>query len=526
MYYYRSYKKKKKGKTGKIIATILVLLLALVIVVVIKTLTYPFAKFETTDVTEELNYEVSEEAALRLTNAIRIPTISEDVTKESDNPFDLFKAYLPEAYPEVYKAMDTLSINKYGLLLHWKGEDPERNPILFLAHYDVVPVAGYGAGEDIYGSDVFRPGDAKKESVDEFQNTWSYPPFSGAVADGRVYGRGTLDVKSMLLAQLEAANTLLVDSFQPEQDIWFAYGFDEEIGGAEGAVKMAEYFKQNNIRFDAVYDEGSVVVAPGIAGISRPMVLVGVAEKGFCTVKITVKAMGGHSSMPPHKSSLVLASEIIKKLNSNQLPSQIIPPVASFLDHVGGSMDFVSRMAIANQWMLKMPLLKVLEKNPATNALVRTTTAVTMAKGSDASNVLSSTADISVNFRILTGESVEMVLEHVNNICADYDVDIQVESAREPSNLSSEDTRGFRAIKNSITKLYPEASVASYITLTATDAQKYETVSDNVYRLMPVLLNEYEQRTIHNENEYISLENYGKMISYFKDIMKTFETVE
>jgi len=183
-------------------------------------------------------------------------------------------------------------------------------------------------------------------------------------------------------------------------------------------------------------------------------------------------------------------------------------------------------MAIANQWLLETPLLKVLEKDPATNALVRTTTAVTMAKGSDAPNVLSATADVTVNFRILTGESVEKVVNHVKEICTGYDVDIRVESSREPSNLSSEKTRAFRAIRNSITKFYPEASVASYITLTATDAYKYETVSKNVYRIMPVYLNEYEQRTIHNENEHISLENYGRMIAYYKDIMVSFETVE
>lgn len=526
MYYYRSYKKKKKRKTGKIIAVIFALLLALVIVIAIKTLTYPFAKFEAPEITEEISTEVSDEVIERLAKAIQIPTISDDVAKTTDNPFDRFKAYLPEAYPAVYKALDTLSINKYGLLLHWKGKDPVRNPVLFLAHYDVVPVAGYESAEDWYGSDVFRPGDMKKSPIDNFQTTWDYPPFSGAVADGRVYGRGTLDVKSMLLAQLEAVNTLLVDSFQPEQDIWFAYGFDEEIGGEEGAVKMAEYFKEKNITFDAVYDEGSVVVAPGIAGISRPMALVGMAEKGFCTINITVKGMGGHSSMPPRKGSLVLAAEIIDKLNSNQLPAQIIPPVASFLDNIGGSMDFVSRMAIANQWLLKMPLLKVLEGNPATNALVRTTTAISMAKGSDAPNVLSSTATITVNFRILTGETVEDVVNHVKDICTGYDVDIEVQTAREPSNISSDETRAYQALKKTITRIYPEALVATYVTLTATDAQKYETVSDNVYRLMPVFLNEYEQRTIHNENEHISIENYGKMIAYYKDIMRTFETVD
>ena len=508
MYHYRDYRKKKKRRAGKIAATLFTLLLILLIVVVIKTLTYPFAKQEVSATTELVDYRATDEAIERLAHAIRIPTISEDVMKMADNPFDQFNVYLPEAFPEVYASMDTLTVNKYGLLFRWKGKDSSRHPILFLAHYDVVPVAGYESEDD------------------SLQLGWDYPPFSGAVANERLYGRGALDAKSMLTAQMEAATALLADSFMPEQDIWFAYGFDEETGGTEGAARMVEYFKQQHITFDAVYDEGSVVVAPGFAGIGHPLALVGVAEKGFCTLNITVRGMGGHSSMPPRKSSLVLAAEIIEKLNSKQLPAEITPPIASFLDRVGGGMNFMSRLTIANQWLLEKPLINVLENSRVTNALIRTTTAITMAKGSDAANVLSSFAGITVNFRILTGQTVEDVVNHVKHICAGYDVDIEVEMARQPSTPSSEDTPAFRAIKGSMAKLYPEAVVAAYIALTGTDAQKYEAVSSNVYRIMPVLIDEDEQRSIHNENEYISLENYGKMIAYYKDLMRTFETVE
>lgn len=526
MYHYRTYKKKKKSKAGTIILTIFLLIFVLIGVVVVKTLTYPFARFEAVDEAEPMTYTLPEDAARRLSKAIRIPTVSGDINRETDNPFDQFKAYLPEAFPAVYKSLDTLTVNKYGLLFHWKGKDDTRKPILFLAHYDVVSVRESEADEELFGEEIYRPADAAKPPVTDVQTRWDFPPFSGAVADGRIYGRGTVDVKGMLLAQLEAVNALLVDSFQPEQDIWFAYGFDEETGGMEGAARMAAYFKQNDIAFDAVYDEGSVVMAPGIAGTRRAIALVGLGEKGVCTMNITVKALGGHSSMPPYKSSLVLAAEIIEQLNTNQLPAQIIPPIQSFLDRIGGSMSFMSQMAIANQWLLKAPLLDMLGQNPSTNSLIRTTTAITMAKGSDYPNILSTTAGITVNFRILNGETVDMVVDHVKEICADYDVDIQVELAQEPSALSSEDTPAYRAIERSMAKIYPEASVVSFISPTASDARKYESVSNNVYRLIPICLNEFEQRTIHNTNEYISLENYKKMIYYFKDLMSGFETIE
>ena len=146
-----------------------------------------------------------------------------------------------------------------------------------------------------------------------------------------------------------------------------------------------------------------------------------------------------------------------------------------------------------------------------------------MARGSDAPNVMSSVAEVTVNFRILTGESVADVMDHVKKVCEGYDVDIEIVNSREPSGISPQDTRGFRILEESVGKLYPQARVTPYLTIGGTDAYKYQTVSSNIYRFMPVYLNEYEQRTIHNDNEYISLENFAGMIAHFKYLMRNFD---
>jgi Acetylornithine deacetylase/Succinyl-diaminopimelate desuccinylase and related deacylases len=521
-HYHQRRKKKKRGYVGKIFLSIVVLFVVFFLFIMIKTAVYPFAEKEYTDGIA-LPYELSEKSVKRLAGGIRIPTVSEYVNLTANNPFDRFKSYLPEVFPGVYSKMDTITINKYGLLLRWKGRNNTRRPILLLAHYDVVPVAGYNPLTTEPGEAIFRMNDAVKAPITIYQTNWTYPPFSGAVADGRIYGRGTLDDKGVLFSILEAADTLMAEGFQPEQDIWFAFGFDEEIGGTEGTVKMAEYFKSHNIDFDAVYDEGSVIIASGQAGIAEPLALVGLAEKGACTIRITVKGMGGHSSMPPKKSSLVYATEIIQKLNKEQMPLTLTPPISSFLDQAGGNMKFSARMAIANKWVMERVLLNSMSKTPATNALVRTTTAISMAKGSNAPNVLASSAEIVVNFRILTGNTVDMVVKHVRKICEGYDVDIDISGAREPSTLSPENAHGYKLIRRIIPRLYPEAMVAPYISIVSTGAYEYGSVSKNIYRFVPVYLNEYEQRTLHNENEYISLENYAKMIAYFKELMRSYQ---
>lgn len=509
-------------KIGWIILAIIVIT---AITVLVKTVSYPFAKDNNRKAVPGAKPHLTDKSIARLAGGIRIPTVSnEDYSATHFAPFDSFKIYLQEVYPLIYNSLDTLTINNYGLVFHWKGKNSSLKPILFLSHYDVVPVTGYDPTSIQETDIIFNPDEPALPPIDSIQKQWQYPPFSGAVANGRIYGRGTLDMKGMLFSILEAADSLLEEGFQPEQDIWFAFGHDEEVGGRQGAIHIANYFKNKDLQFDAVYDEGGIIAAPRSAmeSIDKPLALVGTGEKGLLTLRIKVYGLGGHSSMPPEKSSLVNAADIIERLNNNQMPARIIPPIASFLKETGGFMNFPSRAAIANQWLMESLLIRSLSSSPASNALVRTTTAISMAKGSDAPNVLASVAEITVNFRILQGDSVASVIDHVKKLCEGYETEIENMSAREPSGLSTEDTKGFQIIQETLPAYYPDANISSYITIGGTDAYKYQSVSNNIYRFMPVCLNQYEQRTIHNENEYISLENYKNMISYFKSIMQNY----
>lgn len=512
-------------KAKQMMILLLSLLIVLVLVVLVRTMTHDFGKVEKQVLTENIETLPSEKAIERFVGGIRIPTVSNEVYEETNfKPFDEFKAYLPSVYPQIYQTMDTATVNTYGMLLRWKGKDSTLKPLLFLSHYDVVPVVGYDPTRMDIEELVFRPDDRLSPSIDSISTRWDFGPFSGAVANGRIYGRGTLDMKCMLFSLLEAADELIAKGFQPERDIWFAFGHDEEVSGRQGAVKIANYFREKGITFEAVYDEGGIIASPGSAmdAVQKPLGLVGIGEKGFLTLRLNVHGVGGHSSMPPAKSSLIYAAELIDKLNTAQMPARIISPIASFLNNVGGEMNFTARMAIANQWLLKPVLLNNFTSSPTSNALVRTTTAVTMAKGSDAPNVMASVAEIIVNFRLLPGDSIDDVMKHVTEICKGYDVTIEVMSEREASGLSPENVRGFEIIKEKVAQIYPEAIVSSYITIGGTDAYKYQIVSDHIYRFMPIYLNLYEQRTIHNENEHISLENYGKMIWYWKEVMSTY----
>jgi carboxypeptidase PM20D1 len=508
------------GSLKRSFIVLFILLVVLIIIILVKTAHYPFVK----NTAAQSNYIITDTSTAelqRFAGGIRIPTVSNaNYSQTNFKPFDDFKTYLRKTFPLAYQTMDTVTINNYGLVFRWKGKEASQYPILFLSHYDVVPVNGYDASSDTNKAIIFNINDHPADPINAVQKDWAYPPFSGAIANGRIYGRGTIDMKCMLFGIMEASTQLISKGFQPNRDIYFAFGNDEEVGGANGAGKIAAYFKANNLRFDAVYDEGGIVTAPGIAGIKKPIALIGTAEKGVLTLRIKVKGTGGHSSMPPRNSSLVQAAEIIQRLDEDQLKPDIIPPVQNFLKNVGGEMSFVSQMGIANQWLLKPLLLKTLTNSPNTNALVRTTTAVTMAKGSDAENVLPTISEVTVNFRLLPGTTIAEVVDHVKKICKPYDTEIDTLSAREASGISPTFLNGYSNMTKNIERLYPSAIITPYLTIAATDAYKYQIVSRKIYRFLPLEINEYEQKIIHGYNEYISIENYRKMIDYFKGMME------
>lgn len=503
--------KKERNTLKRIGRSLAAVLAVLIVIVAVKTAAHRFPKAEVVPGTAA-SYVPSARAVERLSGGLRIPTVSvRHFDSTNSAPFDAFKRYIYESYPALCAATDTSTVNGYGMLFRWRGKDAALNPVLLLSHYDVVPVAGYD------------PAAAGTEADTVTVEGWDYPPFSGAVAGGRIYGRGALDMKGMLFSILEAADSLIGAGFVPQRDVWFAFGPDEEVGGFQGAQRIAARFRDQGIRFDAVYDEGGIVntSTPGLEG--RPVALVGTGEKGFLTLAIRVYGTGGHSSMPPAEGSLVRAARIITELNARQMPARIIAPTASFLDNISGERGLTTRMAVANRWLFGPLLLHKLEQDPASNALVRTTTAVTMAHGSDAPNVLSTVSEATVNFRLLPGDSVNRVVEHVQRLCRDYDVVIDTMQAREASGVSPTDVQGYRAVERTASAIFPGAIVTPYVTIGGTDAYKYQIVSDRIYRFMPVSLDAAQQRTIHSENESISVDGYGRMIAYFTELIRDYD---
>lgn len=443
-------------------------------------------------VKDSLSYSIE-----RFQGALCIPTVSNNVYDSTDfYSFERFGVYLSQVYPMLGKQLDSFRVNKYGLVYRWKGKDPSLKPYLFTAHYDVVPV---------------------QEAT---RHLWTHAPFGAEIADGKIYSRGTLDDKCSVISLLEAVKMHVDSGFVPKRDIYLAFGHDEECGGRNGALQIAQYFKSKEIEFEAVFDEGGVVTVKGTGGIDADLALVGIAEKGNANVSVKVKKAGGHSSMPASVTALGAASQIISDLESNQFEPRIIPPVKNMLSNVCHTMGFAAKMAVANSEIFEPVLLKVLTEKPSTNAMVRTTTAMTMISGSSAPNVLPQEVVFVGNFRVLPGESVEDVISHVKKAAEGFDAEVTLLQGNEPSAISPSNTRSIELLKANIEKYYPNALMTPYLTMASTDSRHYYIVSDNVYRFMPAQLTEKEQALMHGIDEYISIDNFKRMIFFYKDFME------
>lgn len=432
----------------------------------------------------------------RFQQAIQIATISKDypapVTPE---PFLAFHQHLTDSFPAIHDYAERTIINDYSLVYKFGGTQKDLKPVLFMGHMDVVPVD------------------------DETLEKWTHAPFAGIIADDQIWGRGAIDDKSTVMALMEAMELTLKQGKQPKRTVYFAFGHDEEIGGFRGAKKIAEYFELKGVSFEFVLDEGGLILEDVIQTVEQPVAIIGVAEKGHVNIRLIAERPGGHSSMPPENTGPGILAQAIVKLEENKFPATLEYTNIMF-DEIGSFADFKTRFAMANQWLMS-PLVKYsMLSAQNTAAGLRTTTAVTMLKGSSKSNILPTKATAVVNFRILPGETWESVLAQVKTIIDDPRITYEVFMNNNPSSVSSTDSLGYQLIEQTIREFAEDALVAPYLVMSGTDSRYFYPLTDSVYRFLMIRLDPSTMGIVHGIDERISVDNYVMGIQYFYELLR------
>jgi carboxypeptidase PM20D1 len=463
----------------------LLLSLAVLIILMLNTST-----FESKQITvDQVTIEIPESPENNLAEAIKFKTVSyEDTSKLDTAEFHSFHKFLKSAYPLIDSLIPMEKVNE-SLLYKWDGTNKALNPIILMSHQDVVPV--------------------DENTLDQ----WEVDPFKGEIKDGMVWGRGAMDDKVSLIAIMEAVEFLISKGFEPARTIYMAFGHDEEVGGPKGAGEIAKLLQSRGVKAELVIDEGGYVVDKLMSGIDKSLALINVAEKGFVSFKITVNTSGGHSSSPPVDNTIGLLTRAINRLEENQFEYKLVEPINSQMKYMGPELPFLQKVVFANPWLFGGTVAKAMNAH--------TTTAPTIIQGGMKANVIPTTAWAIMNFRILPGENIELIHEHVVNIINDDRFTIEIDgSAKNPSPVSTIESPAFELIAKTIKQSLGETIVAPGLLGGGTDATHFYSITNNVYRFLPMRINPENLTGFHGINESITIDNYHEIVRFFVQLIR------
>jgi carboxypeptidase PM20D1 len=431
---------------------------------------------------------------------LRVPTMSRSAVEETDwAEFDRFVGMLPELYPALHGVLDR-ELHGHSMLYRWRGlaGPGDDSPTVLMAHYDVVPATDEGWQHPPFGADVTGEGDARV--------LWS---------------RGTLDDKGALVAILEAVEALVIDGFTPANDVYLSFGHDEETVGS-GAQTIVAALKERGVRPALVVDEGGAVVEGIFPGVTKPIAVVGVSEKGITSVRLTVEQNGGHASTPPKLTATVRLARAITRLDAKPFPARLSETNLQMVETLGAHATGPLRAVFTRARVLKPALVAVLGRvSDETRAIVRTTTAVTQLRGSLAANALPETAEAIVNVRIAVGSSVAETLAHIRKAVRDPLVQVEAVDASEPSPVSPTSGPAWEAVVGSISAVHPGAVVTPYVMLGASDSRHFTAISDAVYRFTPFEMSEEERGTLHARKERIHVRTWLRGIAFYATLLRS-----
>ena len=444
-------------------------------------------------------YVAGDDAVERFRTLLRIPTVSRDDPVLLDRTaFDQWIPTLRGLYPKTFSTFELTRIDDYGILMRWAGADESLDPVLLMAHHDVVPTDG---------------------------QSWTYPPFAAEVHDGRIWARGTTDNKCCFAAIMEAFETLLGEGYVPPRDVWFFSSCCEETTGPT-SEHAAAWLSDHDIHPYMVLDEGGAIATGVPLGVTVPMAMVGVSEKGHVDLTVRATSTGGHASSPSDNDAPRLLARAAERICAHPGKPHVDEAVEAMLVELAARGSFAYRLIFANMWLFRPLVGRILASGHETGPLVRSTYALTQLEGASARNVLPPESSANINVRVAPFETVAQALERARSSAAaeakashvpgSISVDVAADGlVNEPAPLSPHDDAAFDYIRRCIAGVYPEAGCCPYVQTSCSDARAMSAVCERVYRLAAFVYTPEMRSRIHGTDEYIPIESYLRGIGFY-----------
>lgn len=466
-----------------LVAILLVLLLA----AVVRTLLMP---------RKVTKYQMSTDSDRMTAYAEKLSVMvqKETISSRNDPEVEKFREFhkiLEELFPTVFASCEKVDIDG-NLMLKWKGKSA-RDPILLMSHMDVVEAGG----------------------------AWKYPPFSGTIAEGKLWGRGAADTKCSLMAFLQAAEELMHQGYQPQCDVYLASSCTEEIGGT-GAPKLAAWLKEHGVHLFMLCDEGGTIIQDPIGGVPGHFAAVGMFEKGYGDLRFVARSHGGHASAPRRNSPIPqLAKFICRVEKKNPFRSQLSPAVnAMFTELAPYASNFGLRLVLGNLWLFRPFLKKVMPMISAqAAAMLRTTIAFTMQQGSAGYNVMPQEASVCANMRFIPHQSTDESISLITKLAKQYGLETEVIYQGYPSSSLDLDGEAYGMVAKTIGEIFPGVGLMPYVVTGGTDARFYDEVCDNCVRFSPVCFGPEQMAGMHGLNENIEVGTLPAAVDFYKAIV-------
>lgn len=468
-----------------IIPAVIVLLL---LIAVVRTLLMPKKK---SDYKANEDEKESLRLAEKLSTMIKYDTTSHANIHEVDK-FLGFHKVLEELFPLVHRNLEKTEIDG-NLLFYWKGKSSEK-PILLMSHQDVVPAEG----------------------------EWKHEPFSGDIADGKVWGRGAADTKCTVMAFFEAVEELLKEGYIPPVDVYLASSCTEEWAG-DGAPTIVNELKRRGVELFLVCDEGGCIITDPIGGVNGNFAMVGVFEKGKADVKFTAHSTGGHASAPTKNTPIArLASFVDDVEKHSPFKKKLMPEVsAMFTTLAPYASSFGMRLLLGNIWLFKPLIVAVLPAVSAqAGAMLRTTIAFTTQSGSDAYNVIPQEATLGANMRFIPHQGEKESLEIIENLAKKHGLDTEIIHTNDYTDPVDINGEAFKLVENVIGETFPGLASSPYVMTGATDAQFYQPICKNCIRFAPVIYGPDQMKGMHGVNECIEYNCLPGAVRFYKNLIK------
>lgn len=475
-----------------VILVILATILILVIVAMINAIRIKaeYSAGEPYDI--DITSDEPQHYAYHLSEMIKVKTVSERGKDYSDS-ISQFHKCIEKLYPNIHKHLEKVNLDG-ALLFKWKGKYHNAMPILLMSHMDVVEASG----------------------------KWKFPPFSGTISDGTIWGRGAVDTKGALCAILESVEKLVSEGFVPECDIYIASSNNEEITG-DGAIKTVEYLHNNGIRLELVMDEGGAVMG-GMLGSEASSAMVGVLEKGRANVKFIAHSVGGHASIPFKHNPFARLAKFMNTIETKHIfKKKLTKPVKNMYKAMVPYMDFKYRFILGNLWLFAPILPFILGKmGGQANALISSTCVFTQAQGSHGSNVIPETATVTANMRFMVHEPLEATFEKISKIAMKNDVWMEMISGYDVCKAADTNTYAYKQVIKQIGKTFGNIPVVPYVMLAGTDARHYTKICDCVLRFVPLTFSSAQQKSAHAIDENLNISSLSRAVEFYYDFIRNY----